>query len=103
MGPHPEPGAPLAIECPCLDKVLALAQVPEVPPQFTLWALYGDPRHESEEMMHKWCYRKVDLLKLMAKAGLVSLAFHPVQFHHPIRDMRAVGFKPMPESKIIVR
>lgn len=95
-----KPGGQLAIECPCLEKVLALANVPEIPPIFTYWALYGDPRHESEEMMHRWCYGKMQLLKLMGRCGLVNLAHEVPQFHHPVRDMRVVGRKPITEPVI---
>lgn len=96
-----KPGGKLAIECPDLHKVAKLMDVPEIPPNMTLWALYGDPRHKSPEMMHKWCYRTTDLFKLMAAAGLVNLIKQPAQFHHPVRDQRVVGFKPIPESVIV--
>jgi len=97
-----KPGAPLAIECPCLEKVLQLAQVPQCPPQYTYWALYGDPRYKDPLMMHRWCYGQAQLMKLMAQAGLVNLRQDAVQFHEPVRDMRIVGQKPMPESVIQV-
>ena len=95
-----KPGAQLAIECPCFEKVLALAQVPEVPPTMTFWAIYGDPRHQDPAMMHHWCYSKSQLARLMTQAGLVDVRSEPVQFHHPIRDMRVVGNKPK-EQRII--
>lgn len=97
-----KPGGQMALECPDLDKVLALATVPNVPPEYTFWALYGDPRHESEEMSHHWCYNAKQLAKLMARAGLVNIGQEPVIFHHPIRDMRLVGEKPVPETRILV-
>ena len=89
-----KPGAKLAIECPCIDKVLYLMQVPEIPTNFTYWALYGDPRHQDPAMMHHWCYGKAQLIRLMTTAGLVDLKAEPALFHHPIRDMRVVGTKP---------
>ena len=89
-----KPGAKLAIECPCIDKVLYLMQVPECPPAMTYWALYGDPRHKDRAMMHHWCYGKLQLARLMQQAGLEDVKPEPVQFHHPIRDMRMVGTKP---------
>lgn len=97
-----KPGAKLAIECPCLEKVLALANVPQCPPTMTYWALYGDPRHEDPNAVHKWCYGQSQLAKLMTQAGLVDLRPEPVQFHHPIRDMRLVGFKPLAENRIVI-
>jgi hypothetical protein len=38
----------------------------------------------------------------MAQAGFVNLRQEHPQFHQPIRDMRIVGIKPMPESRIEV-
>ena len=97
-----KPGGMLAIECPSIDKVLYLMQVPECPPSMTWWALYGDPRHKSPEMMHRWCYGKTQMARLMNEAGFVNIAPAPVRFHHPIRDMRMEGFKPFPTSRIVV-
>ena len=97
-----KPGAQLSVECPCLEKVLALANVPHCPPNMTYWALYGDPRHKAPEMMHRWCYGVVQLQKLLTRAGLVDVHQEPVRFHHPIRDMRLVGFKPVPEPRVIL-
>lgn len=95
-----KPGAPLAIECPCLDKVLMLAQVPSMPPQYVHWALYGDPRYKEPAMTHKWAYTQRQLLRVMTDAGLVDLRPEPARFHVPIRDMRIVGFKPKEEPRI---
>lgn len=96
------PGGQLALECPCLDKVLALAQVPQVTPQYVHWALYGDPRYKDPAMVHKWAYTQTQLLKLMNSAGLVNLRPEPPQFHVPIRDMRIVGNKPQDEARIVL-
>ena len=95
-----KPGGQLAIECPCLDKVLALAQVPQITPNFVHWALYGDPRYEDPSMVHKWAYTQGQLLKIMGMAGLVQLRPEPAKFHEPIRDMRVVGYKPEAEQRI---
>lgn len=97
-----KPGGRLAIECPSLDKVLVLAQVPQCPPQMTYWALYGDPRYQDPAMVHKWCYGEMQLAKLMTQAGLVEIRPEPVQFHQPVRDMRLVGLKPLPEKRIVL-
>jgi SAM-dependent methyltransferase len=90
-----KPGAKLAIECPCLDKVLALANVPQVPPDFVHWALYGDPRYKDPSMCHKWIYNQVQLVKLMTQAGLEGVEPAFPKYHQPIRDMRVVGRKPL--------
>lgn len=96
-----KPGGLMAIECPDFDKILALANVPNVPPSFTFWAIYGDPRHMSPEMMHKWCYSRKHLAALMEKVGLENIGVEPCRFHHPIRDMRLVGTKPKREPVIV--
>lgn len=95
-----KPGGQLTIECPCLDKVLALAQVPQCPPQMVHWALYGDPRYKDPSMVHKWAYTQTQLLKLLSGAGLVGLRPEVPQFHVPVRDMRIVGLKPQEEPRI---
>jgi predicted SAM-dependent methyltransferase len=97
-----KPGAQLAIECPSLDKVLKLAEVPQVDPRYTYWALYGDPRHKRPEMSHKWCYTQLSLVRLMTQAGLVDLRPEPPQFHFPIRDIRVVGNKPKTGPAIVL-
>jgi len=97
-----KPGGKLAIECPCLDKVMKLLEVPQIEPRYTYWALYGDPRHGRPEMMHRWCYTQLSLVRLMTQAGLVDLAPEPPQFHFPVRDMRVVGRKPSGAPSIIV-
>lgn len=89
-----KPGAELAIECPCLEKILALANVPEIPPQFVHWGLYGDPRYKEPAMMHHWCYSTAQLARFMVKAGLEEVHTEPPRFHQPIRDMRICGNKP---------
>lgn len=95
-----KPGAKLAIECPCLEKVMALANVPQVPPDFVHWALFGDPRYKDPSMCHKWCYTQLQLIKLMQQAGLENVEAANPKYHQPIRDMRVVGRKPIPESRI---
>lgn len=95
-----KPGAELAIECPCLDKVIKLFDVPNIPPYMTYWGLFGDPRLEDPLMMHHWCYSEAQLRRLMASAGLVDIRGDVPRFHIAARDMRVVGNKPIPESRI---
>jgi SAM-dependent methyltransferase len=97
-----KPGGKMAIECPDIDKVLALANVPQIPPSFTFWALYGDPRHKSPEMMHRWCYNNIQIARLLNNAGLERIAPEPVRFHHPVRDLRVVGYKPQAANRIVL-
>jgi len=97
-----KPGAQLAIECPCLDKIIKLFDVPNVPPWATFWGLYGDPRMKDPLMMHHWCYTERQLVQTMAAAGLEELRGQPPKFHQAIRDMRIVGRKPLGEPSLIV-
>lgn len=97
-----KPGSELAIECPCLDKIVKLFDVPKMPPHMTYWGLYGDPRLEDPLMTHKWCYSEDQLRRLMVSAGLVEVHSMPAMFHQQIRDMRLVGVKPAPESLVMV-
>ena len=97
-----KPGAELAIECPCLDKIVELFKVPNIPPWATYWGLYGDPRMEDPLMMHKWCFTENQLRRLMESCGLVEVRGEVPLFHQQIRDMRIVGNKPIPESRIVL-
>lgn len=88
-----KPGGKLILECPSLPKILALANVPQVPPDFTYWGLYGDPKWQDPAMMHKWCYGPMQLGKFMNDAGLANVREEPPLFHQRIRDMRLTGIK----------
>jgi ubiquinone/menaquinone biosynthesis C-methylase UbiE len=97
-----KPGAELVLECPCLDKIIKLFDVPNIPPYYTYWGLYGDPRLEDPLMMHKWAYTEAQLRRLMASVGFMEVRGEPPMFHQPARDMRIVGNKPIPESRIVL-
>lgn len=97
-----KPGASIAIECPCLDKIVKLFDVPNVPPYLTYWGLYGDPRLEDPLMMHHWCYTEKQLVRLMQGAGLVNIYGEIPKFHQAVRDMRVVGVKPV-EQRIVLQ
>lgn len=97
-----KPGAEIAIECPCLDKIVKLMDVPNIPPYLTMWGLYGDPRLNDPLMMHRWCFTMGQLRRLMTAAGLVDIRLEPTQFHSSIRDMRLVGVKPVGANRIIL-
>lgn len=97
-----KPGGRMVIECPSLPKVMRLFDVPQVPPEMTYWALYGDPSYKNPTMVHKWCYGPLQLARLMTVAGIADAHEEPARFHQPIRDMRVVGVKFAPETKIEV-
>ena len=93
-----KPGGMLAIECPCLDKILGIyvdaAQAGKAPsPRLTIWGLYGDPGYRNPDMNHKWCFCKDELAQLMTAAGLKDIRSETPHFHRKERDMRMVGFK----------
>lgn len=96
-----KPGAELIIECPCFEKIMALCNVPEIPPNYTHWGLFGDPRYADPLMMHKWCYSTKQMLRLFAQAGFCELRAEPPKFHVPVRDLRVVGQKPVPEKLLV--
>jgi ubiquinone/menaquinone biosynthesis C-methylase UbiE len=95
-----KPGGPLILECPCLNKIIKLFDVPNIPPFMTYWGLYGDPRLEDSLMMHHWCYTEQQLANAMQSAGLDEIHGEPAIFHQPVRDMRLVGTKPKPAPVI---
>jgi len=88
-----KPGGLMVIECPCLDKVIQLAQVPDIPWNMTMWRLYGDPSYKAPEMVHRWCYSVQELAEVMSRSGLKGLAKKPPQYHVPLADMRIEGIK----------
>lgn len=98
-----KPGAELQIECPCLEKIVKLFDVPNIPPYMTFWGLYGDPRMEDPLMMHHWCYTESQLRRLMSMAGLAEIRGEPPLYHQPVRDMRLVGIKPETEKRIVLQ
>lgn len=96
-----KPGGMLTLECPCLDKIIALMAVPKIRPHMTMWGLYGDPRLKDPLMMHHWCYTEKLLAGLMQEVGLVKVFGETPRFHQPDRDMRLCGFKPESQRVIV--
>lgn len=92
-----KPGGTIALECPCLDKILGIFQYGvehqrPMPERLTLWALYGDPNYREPAMTHKWCYSVGELTELMEQSGL-TVTLHEPQTHIKVRDMRLEGVK----------
>lgn len=87
-----KPGGKLAIEVPCLDKVVDFLRKGEPSLRYTLYPLYGDPSYMSEAMCHRWCFSKA-LLKEMMEQHLTDVREEPAKYHFPERDMRMVGVK----------
>ncbi len=94
-----KPGGILALECPCLEKVMGIMlkasqEKVNVPSRLTLWAMYGDPNYKDPAMSHRWLYSKVELGSVMHKAGVREITVKQPLTHIPERDMRIIGRKP---------
>lgn len=93
-----KPGGRLILELPCMDKVIAyfVTCARESKPVFahmSWWALWGDPRYQSPEMMHKWGY-SIEMLKAKLEAvGFGTITFETPRYHIQQRDMRVVAIK----------
>lgn len=87
-----KPGGTLAIEVPCLDKVVEFMRRGETNLKYTLLPLYGDPTHQDPAMCHRWCFSKALLHKFMSDF-LEDVREEQPLFHFPERDMRMVGVK----------
>jgi predicted SAM-dependent methyltransferase len=97
-----KPGGELVIECPCLEKIVALYSVPEISPRYTVLGLYGDPSYKEPAMVHKWCYSRRELHSMLKKVGFEHARPEPAKHHYPTRDMRFVAIKPAEPSRIVV-
>ena len=89
-----KPGGTLAIECPDLMKVLQLFRVPEAPANFTIMGLFGDPGFKDPGQVHKWCFSRAELQRLMERVGFVNVQQEVAKYHFAIRDLRITGRKP---------
>jgi predicted SAM-dependent methyltransferase len=89
-----KPGGTMALELPCLDKVLWHFQNGS-PENFTLWPLYGDPgtHKDGEPALHKWCWSRDQFVKMLEAAGFSEIREETPHYHQPSRDMRFVCVK----------
>ena len=89
-----KPGGKMALELPCLDKVLWHFQNGS-PENFTLWPLYGDPNThvDGEPALHKWCWSREQFKLLLNAAGFDDVIEEKPHYHQPSRDMRFVCIK----------
>lgn len=95
-----KPGGKLILELPCMDKILyymtqCLQMRQPMDLQMTWLALWGDPRHHSVAMMHKWGYTKDQLRAEIVQAGFCNIEMQEPKYHVAQRDMRLVAFKPL--------
>jgi len=86
-----KPGGMMALELPCWDKVVEHIKAGS-PDNFTLWALYGDPRThvDGEPALHKWCWSRADFKKMLEWCGAKEVTEEKPHYHQPSRDMRWV-------------
>lgn len=94
-----KPGAPLSLECPCMDKVFTyIAKLVEVGQTrksnfMTKGVFWGDHKTKSVAMAHKWGYFADELADLMKRAGFRDVRLEEPRYHFAMRDMRVTGVK----------
>jgi len=93
-----KPGGKMILELPCMDKVFAYVtncvhSKEPLQPFMTMWALYGDPKHKSEAMCHKWGWFQNPLRNMLESVGMTEIKFCEPNYHFPFRDMRVECLK----------
>ena len=88
-----KPGGRLVLEMPDLEKVIKHLNDPKAPMAMTMWPLYGDPRYQKPEEVHKWCYNSATMTELLKRAGFQSIECKVAQYHQPARDFRAEAIR----------
>ncbi len=88
-----KPGGKMIIELPSMDKVCSyvhhcVENKEQMYAFMTQWAWYGDPKHQSAEMSHKWGWFRKSLQALLEQAGMREIQFMKPRYHFEIRDMR---------------
>lgn len=89
-----KPNGVIALELPCLDKVL-WHFMNGSGDNMTLWPLYGDPstHKDGEPALHKWCWSRIAFWRLLEEAGFTDIKEEKPHYHQPTRDMRWVATK----------
>lgn len=93
-----KPGGKMILEMPCMDKVFAyvtncVINKEPLQPFMTLMALYGDPKHKSIPMTHKWGWFQRPLHDMLESVGMTEIKFCEPNYHFPFRDMRVECLK----------
>jgi len=93
-----KPGGKMILELPCMDKVFAyvtncVINKEPLQPFMTLMALYGDPKHKSIPMTHKWGWFQNPLRNMLESVGMTEIKFCEPNYHFPFRDMRVECLK----------
>lgn len=89
-----KPGGKLAIEVPCLNKIVKWLITPHPnakdQQRLTMIGLYGD-WWEKDEMTHRWCYSAEEMMAIMSDVGFQKINILDPIYHQPLRDMRVVA------------
>lgn len=93
-----KPGGTLILELPCMDKVLnyirrCLNEAVPVNLAFSWWVFWGDPKHQSVPMCHKWGYTEHMMKELLERVGFVNVQLEAPRYHFKERDMRLTAQK----------
>lgn len=93
-----KPGAQLILELPCMDKVLnyitrCIGEGVPLNMSFSWWALWGDPKHKSPAMCHRWGWTLDSVEKLLASVGFTNIQQETPRYHFKERDMRVTCHK----------
>lgn len=89
-----KPGGKLVIEVPCLDKIAQLIVNGEKNMRLTTMGLFGDPRDTKPDMLHKWCWSKLELTDTLVGVNFQDIQVHEPIFHLAVRDMQLTARKP---------
>jgi predicted SAM-dependent methyltransferase len=88
-----KPGGKMILELPCMDKVFGyvvqcIQKNEAMQPFMTTLAMYGDPKHKSVEMTHKWGWFANSLKALLADVGMREIRIMEPSYHFKMRDIR---------------
>ncbi len=89
-----KPGGKLVIEVPCLDKIAQLIVDGEKNIRLTTMGLFGDPRDPKPDMLHKWCWSKMELTDTLVGVNFCNIQVNEPIFHMAQRDMQITARKP---------
>lgn len=95
-----KPGGKLILELPCMDKVInhifrAFSAGVSPSPVMSWLPIWGDPKYQRPEMLHRWGYFKGDMVKLLTDAGFEQVTDEEPRYHFKDRDMRFTAVKPL--------
>lgn len=88
-----KPGGKLVIEVPCMDKIISNYNKGADDPRLTFLGIFGEQIAGLPEMVHKWCYSKIQLSMIFKRIGFEYEIKEPI-YHLKQRDMRIEGIKP---------